>query len=179
MAHSSFPHVLCALILIARVGDVVSTWLITPTMRLEANPVMKKLGWRFAIVSLLACLLPYYSTSLAVMALVMFCLVCFWNFSQVWVRATAGEVESEARLLALARKSTLSKALIPLYVAQGFLALVGLLLVWLGEGFDHWAPWIGLGVLVQAGGFAIFGTTFLARLFRQARISTDEGWPRA
>src|SRR5262252_6048331 len=178
MASSSFPHVLCALILVARIGDVVSTRLITPTMSLEANPIMKKLGWRFAIVSLLACLLPYYSTSLAVMALVMYCLVCFSNFTQVWARTTEGEAESEARLLALARKSKLSKALVPLYVAQGFLALVGLLLLALSDGFDHWAAWIGLGVLVQAGGFAIFGTTFFTRLFRRARISTDEGWPR-
>ena len=65
-----FEHVLCALILLGRVGDVGTTYLATPTLRLEANPIMRKLGWRFAVLTLLLCLIPYYSTALGVMVVV-------------------------------------------------------------------------------------------------------------
>jgi hypothetical protein len=41
---TNFDHVLAALLLISRLGHIGTTYLITPTLRLEANPVVRKIG---------------------------------------------------------------------------------------------------------------------------------------
>lgn len=52
-SHTHLERLLCALILISRLGDIGSTYLITPKLKLEANPILRKLGWWFAIASVL------------------------------------------------------------------------------------------------------------------------------
>ena len=37
-------HVLCALLLLARVADLGTTYLATPSLALEANPIVRKLS---------------------------------------------------------------------------------------------------------------------------------------
>jgi len=41
--------VLLLLLLVARGMDFLSTWIATPNMVLEGNPVAKKLGWKWGI----------------------------------------------------------------------------------------------------------------------------------
>lgn len=93
MSDANFEHVLCFLILITRLGDIISTRLITPKLMLEANPVVKRLGWRFAVLTVLVCLIPYYNTGLGVTAFVTYCIVCWHNFGKVWLIRTMGEAE--------------------------------------------------------------------------------------
>src|SRR5690242_5109760 len=120
-------HILGFLILVGRAGDLLSTWLATPKLKLEANPIVRRLGWRFAVLTLLFCLIPYYNAALGVAAVVFNFVVCFSNFGKVWLMRTMGESEYDALLCSLARRSTRSGALVPFLTAQGFLALVGLL----------------------------------------------------
>ena len=40
---------LLLLLLVARGMDFLSTWIATPNMVLEGNPVAKKLGWKWGI----------------------------------------------------------------------------------------------------------------------------------
>jgi hypothetical protein len=79
-----------------------------------------------------------------------------------------GEVEHEALIRALARKSSRSSALTPLLVAKCFPALIGGLLLVLSEGSMHWAFWAALGILLAAVIFTLYGTLFIVRLFRRA-----------
>src|SRR6185503_13959975 len=139
--NANFAHILCVLILITRIGDVLSTWLISPKLRLEANPIVRKLGWPFALLSLLACLVPYYDTGIGVTVFVMFALVCTANFSRMWRARAMGEFEVEASMRSLARKSTIASAMIPHLVGQAFLASVGGLLLWLSGSNPSWAYW--------------------------------------
>ena len=45
-----------ALLLFARGMDFLSTWIATPNLVLEANPIAKKLGWKWGMaVNLLLC----------------------------------------------------------------------------------------------------------------------------
>jgi len=64
--------VLCALILISRIGDIGTTYLVTPNMLLEANPMMRRLGWKFALMTLLAAAMPFFSLQAGVVILVPF-----------------------------------------------------------------------------------------------------------
>src|SRR5262245_3772249 len=104
---SYLAHVLSVLILVGRIGDILSTRLATPRLKLEANPIVRKLGWRYAALTLLFCLVPYYNTALGVMLLVFNFVVCFSNFGKVWLPRTMGEDAYDDLLCDLARKSTL------------------------------------------------------------------------
>jgi hypothetical protein len=44
-----FVHILARLVFLSRVGDIGSTWLVTPKLLLEANPFVRRLGYRFAL----------------------------------------------------------------------------------------------------------------------------------
>lgn len=162
-------HLLCVLILIARIGDVVSTRLVTPTLRLEANPIARRLGWRFAILTLLACLIPYYNTALGFTALITFLFVCFWNWSRMWLARTMGEEAFETLILEMARRSSLSRALLPSAIGFISLASIGILLLVSSGGTEHWAFWGSLGLLVGCASVFIFQALFFIRLFARTR----------
>jgi hypothetical protein len=162
-------HVLCGLILLTRIGDVVSTRLASPTMRLEANPVMRRFGWKLALLSVLACFIPYYSTILGVLAFVMFAFVCYSNFSHTWLLRALGEERYEALLLEAAAKTTLAQALVPMYAGLGFLALVGVFGMALTRGSEDWSFWASAGWVFTAAGTGFHLTTYQVRLHRRAR----------
>src|SRR5687767_4126428 len=101
----NIEHVLCGLILLGRVGDIVSTRLITPKLKLEANLLAKKLGWPFGILTLLVCLLPYYSLPAGIVVLVPSLMVSSSNIAKIWVVRAYGEDEFMQRQLQLAARS--------------------------------------------------------------------------
>lgn len=103
--YNNIEHILCFLILVSRLGDIISTYLVTPTLKLEANPIVKKLGWRFAYLTVLICIVPYFHTGAAVMVLVPSLLITSSNISKYWVVKTIGEEEYLKRQLALVSKS--------------------------------------------------------------------------
>src|SRR5689334_3080900 len=105
-----FPAALCVLILVGRIGDIGSTYLITPKLELEGNLIAHKLGWKFAILTLLICLIPFYSLPFGVMALSASLFVSASNISKIWIVRTYGETEYWELLMNLARKSRLSHA---------------------------------------------------------------------
>jgi hypothetical protein len=39
-----FTHLLAFFVLLSRIGDVVSTRLVSPTLRLEANQIVRRVG---------------------------------------------------------------------------------------------------------------------------------------
>ena len=168
-----FEHVLCALILLGRVGDIVTTYLATPKLRLEANPIMRKLGWRFAMLTLLLCLIPYYSTALGVMVVVPSLMVSSSNAARLWTMRALGEEKYLEFLYLAARSGKLSHAIAGLLVSQMFLAIVGLLLLALSpDPAADWGFWIALGILTYVFAMTLHGCLFLRRIFRAARQMT-------
>jgi hypothetical protein len=77
------PHIIAFLLLLARLGDVGSTYLISPTLKLGANPIVRRLRWPFAGFTVLAAAIPYYSLPAGVAVLVVSLLVCASNCSRV------------------------------------------------------------------------------------------------
>ncbi len=50
---SRFTAGLIAAMFVARGLDFLSTWLVTPTLALEANPLMRRVRWRWMTVTIL------------------------------------------------------------------------------------------------------------------------------
>jgi hypothetical protein len=163
-------HVLAGLLLIARLGDIGSTFLVSPSLKLEANPIVRKLGWRFAVLTLLVCLVPYWSVEMGVAVLVPSLLVSASNIGKVWVVRAYGEAEYAALLVELARRSKLRHALGGLYASCAFVLLAGVVLLMLAGGEEGGlAHWFGIGVVLYAFVVALHGSFAYRRIFRTAR----------
>jgi hypothetical protein len=169
-AHLKLEDLLCGLILLARIGDIGSTYLVTPTLKLEANPIIKRLGWWFAVATLLVCLVPYYSTALGIIVLIPSLMVSVSNIGKIWIARALGEGEYYELLLRTAKRSRLSHALLPTIAAAMFLALIGLTLILLCPDLDKdWGYWFGLGFLAHAFVIGFYGSLFYVRLFIKAQ----------
>jgi hypothetical protein len=171
-AYAHLNHVLCVLILVSRIGDIGTTYLVTPTLALEANPIMRRLGWRFALLTLAICFVPYLSLGAGVMILVPSLMVSASNASRIWVARTMGEREYKAFLERVAAASKLRHALAGLLVSAAFVILVGSVLVLLyPDSAEDYAFWFGAGIIAYGLVIAIHGSLSLIRLFKQVRTT--------
>ena len=162
-----FEHVLASLLLVSRLGDVLSTYLMTPKLKLEANPVVRRLRWPFAAATLLFCVVPYISTFAAVMALVPFLFVSASNLSRVWMARALGEEAYLELLMTAARRTKLWHAVGCVLGASAFVGLAGLVLS-VDDGHDWGLPF-SLGLILYSAIQALYGTLFCVRIFRAAR----------
>lgn len=179
LTHIRFEHLLCGLILLGRLGDIISTYLVSPKLQLEANPLVRKLGWRFASATVLLCLIPYWSTAGGVVVLIPSLMVSAANISKIWFARAYGESEYYELLLRLARESRLASALVPILVAASFIAVIGLVLLLLSpDPSRNWGYWFALGFLAYALAIGFHGSMFAIRLFRKAQRMDEAETPR-
>jgi hypothetical protein len=86
-------YVLCFLLLfIARGMDFLSTWIATPNLVLEGNPLAKRLGWRWGIpLNIIVCITlarwPVCAIAISTTSL----LVAARNFQYAWLMRSLGE----------------------------------------------------------------------------------------
>ena len=171
-AYDHLDHVLAVLILVSRLGDIGTTYLITPTMQLEANPIVRRLGWAFAIATLFVCLVPYFSPPLGVAILMPSLLVSAANAGRVWMARTLGEAEYKALLIRLARQSRLSHAIAGVGASGVFVVLTGLVvLLFYPNPSEDWAFWIGAGIVGYGVILGLYGSLAFVRLFREAAMT--------
>ena len=162
--------ILCVLLLISRLGDVLSTYMVTPSLALEANPIVKKLGWPFAWLTVLVCFAPYVNVPGSIALLVAFLLVCASNTSKVWMVRAMGETEYRRLMLRLASTSRLSHALAAAWISCGFLMLLGAVIcLFYPDPAEDPGFWLGGGVVLYALVLGGYGTRSLVRLFAEAR----------
>lgn len=78
--------------LIGRCADLFSTWIATPNLTLEGNPLARRLGWRWGIpVNFIAALLTGCQPTLAIAVGTTSALVAARNLQSAWVMRTMGE----------------------------------------------------------------------------------------
>lgn len=162
------PHYLLLLVLLifARGMDFLSTWVATPTLALEANPIARWLGWEAGLgVNALLCaglaLWPLPAIAVATTSL----LVASRNFQSAWVMRSLGEIEYHAWLRGTFARGPaglywiclLAQVLLIAVVGAGLLAFSELRLV----------PFaIGTGILIFALVIFIFNALAARRLRR-------------
>ena len=170
-AVDGFAHTLAVLLLISRLSDVISTRLITPRLRLEANPIVRRLGWPFAAATLLIALIPYINAPLGVTLLAGSLLVSASNLSRGWIAHALGEDEYYAVVLRAARAGRRGAALGFVLCSAAFLALAGAVLMWLSANPSAWGYWFGMGIIAYGLVLALHGSGFVVRVFRAARAT--------
>src|SRR3954466_15525781 len=85
----------CLMILLlafARGMDFLSTWIATPNLVLEGNPIAKKLGWRLGIpINFILVLFVAAWPLLAIVIITSSVLVAARNFQTAWLMRSLGE----------------------------------------------------------------------------------------
>lgn len=82
-----------AVLSFSRAADLFSTWVATPSLLLEANPIARWLGWRGAIpVNGLLCLGFAFFPLPAIILSTTSTLVAARNFQQAWLMRSYGEM---------------------------------------------------------------------------------------
>ena len=157
-----------ALLLFARGMDFLSTWLATPNLVLEGNPLAKKLGWKLGgLVNVVLCFVFALWPLTAIIIITAGLLVAAHNFQSAWLMRSMGE-EAYGRW----HLEQISRARLPLFIVclLGETALTGLvgaaLLCFSGQEPVPFA--IGWGILAYA--FIVLFYTALSLWRRRHRM---------
>jgi hypothetical protein len=169
--YENLDHAMALLLLLGRLADVVSTRLASPKLLLEANPIARRLGWPFAWVTLLVCLIAYIDPW-GPAAAVPLILASFWvaasNLARGWAMRALGEEAFFAYGLDLAAKARPGYVVASLLAAGVLQATPGVLLLVFYPKDTDWAYYFAMGILIYAGVVSSHSITAFRRMRRLA-----------
>lgn len=162
----------CLLLLVlffSRGVDFLSTWVATPNLVLEGNPIAKKLGWKWGVViNLGLCLALALWPLSAIVVATASVLVAARNFQSAWLMHSLGEEHYRRWHLERVRETRVTLYLFCLAGNTLLTAGVGAALIY----FSHlWlVPFgIGMGMVAYAVAVAFYTLLAIGRIHRAAR----------
>ena len=164
-----FAHFLCGMIFLARCGDVLTTWLATPTLRNEANPIAKKLGWLYAVATIFTCFFAYYDMALGFTVLGASLCVCASNASKIWMMRTMGEEAFRQHAIALIKKSGLASALFFSCLPALFYFSLGFIIMFVDRSPPTWGYHLGMGIICFGFVIIVYMPLQIRKLYYQGR----------
>lgn len=155
--------IIFGILFFSRAMDFLSTWVATPTLALEGNPIAKKLGWKFgAIVNLAMC---FFFAKVVLTALIISTtsiLIAARNFQQAWLMRTMGEDNYRDWYLDRMSEMSVPWFMFCLFAQTGLIVLVGGVLTYFsGQLIIPFA--IGLGIVAYGLAILFFTTLSLWR----------------
>jgi hypothetical protein len=155
-------------LLFSRGMDFLSTWVATPHLVLEGNPIAKKLGWRWgAVVNLAICVSFALYPVAAVIVATTSVLVAARNFQSAWVMRTMGEFAYRDWYVARYQETRPTVYLFCLFGQTSLVALVGLALVFAAESWFTQA--VGMGIIGYAMAVTFYTLLSVWRMRRNSR----------
>jgi small-conductance mechanosensitive channel len=161
------------LLLVARGMDFLSTWVATPNLVLEGNPIAKKLGWKWGIpINLVLCFLFAFWPLPAVVISTTSILVAARNFQSAWLMRSLGEYNYREWHIERIQETSVTLYLFCLFAQTVLTASVGIAIMY----FTDWDRQptllaIGLGIIGYAFAVAFFTLLGIWRL-RRAMIAS-------
>ena len=163
-----------AILVFARSADFLSTWIATPHLVLEGNPIAKWLGWKWgALVNVTICVgLAFWPLSAIIVATASV-LVAARNFQSAWLMRTMGEHDYRDWYVQRMAESRLGLYLVCLAGNTLLTAGVGAALIVFSDGWVIPLA-IGMGIIAYAVAVILFTLLAVWRSRRAARqIYTD------
>lgn len=162
-----------AILVFSRGMDFLSTWVATPHLMLEGNPIAKWLGWRWGGVvnAILVCSLAAWPLS-AIVVSTASVLVAARNFQSAWLMRSMGE---EAYREWYLRRATETPIMLYLLCLAGNTLLtlaVGAAVVWFSATRNYVLlvpTGIGMGIIAYALAVIVFTLLSLWRSRRHRR----------
>ncbi|HWQ93443.1 MAG TPA: hypothetical protein VN673_17365 [Clostridia bacterium] len=162
--------ILLAVLFVSRGMDFLSTWVATPRLVLEGNPIAKKLGWKWGIpINVLLCggfaMWPLPAIVISTTSL----LVAARNFQSAWLMRSMGEHAYRDWYVDRVQQTPITLYLSCLAGNTLLFAGIGIALIVsaVGERTLHIIPFgIGLGLIAYAGAVVLFTMLSVWRLRR-------------
>jgi hypothetical protein len=160
---------LLAVLLFGRSMDFLSTWVGSPKLVLEGNPIAKRLRWKWAILlNLLICFVIARWPLPAIIVATMSVLLAARNFELGWLMRTLGEEGFRSWFVARRAETPVGLYLFCVYAQGGLLLLVGIVLM-LTTGSEQTIPFgIGMGIVTFAVAVLVYTMLALWRNRRRA-----------
>jgi uncharacterized membrane protein YbaN (DUF454 family) len=160
---------LLALLIFARGMDFLSTWVATPNLVLEGNPLAKKLGWKWGVPlnAALVIILAFWPLSAIVVATASV-LVAARNFQSAWLMRSLGEEIYREWHVQRIQETRVTLYLFCLAGNTLLTAGVGAALIWFSD--LRLVPFaIGMGMIAYALAVAFYSLLAVWRLHRAAK----------
>ena len=167
----SRTYVLLLLLLLASRGmDFLSTWVATPNLVLEGNPIAKRLGWRWGIpINLGLCLGLAYWPLPAIVISTTSVLVAARNFQSAWLMRSLGEHLYREWHVERVQETSVTLYLFCLFGQTVLTGAVGAAVLYFSYGDrEPVLQAIGLGIIAYALAVAVFTLFGIWRLRRTA-----------
>jgi hypothetical protein len=160
--------VLFLVLFVARGMDFLSTWVATPNMVLEGNPIAKKLGWKWGILLNVAFCLGFACWPLpAIVISTTSVLVAARNFQSAWLMRSLGEQIYRDWHIERVQETSVTLYLFCLFAQTALTGGVGAAVFY----FSQWqlVPMaIGLGIVAYALAVAFYTVLGIWRMRRSA-----------
>lgn len=164
--------ILLAVLVVARGADFLSTWVATPNLVLEGNPIAKRLGWRWGLaVNALVCLVLARWPLAAIVVATASVLVAARNFQSAWLMRSLGEHNYRDWHVERVQETRISVYLFCLAANTLLTAAVGLAVMYFSEGRLVLLA-IGMGIVAYAVAVAFYTLLGIYRLRRSGRLSS-------
>ena len=164
---SHLVHVIALATLISRLGDIGTTFLVTPTLKVEANPIVRRFGWRYALATAAIAVIPYYSLHGGVIVLTVSFLIAASNASEAMLARFMGEEKYAALNRHAMRNMSVVAGLSLLCLPAFFYLLLGSTLTLLFPiSIESWGFDIATGTILCAVALLIF---YPIRFFSERR----------
>jgi hypothetical protein len=169
--YQHFSHFVALVVLVSRAGDLLTTFLASPTLKLEANVFIRRFGWKGAFATLLVALVPYYNIWDGLMIATASLLVSAANGSRIMMARALGEEEYLRVSRSAISLTGVSQGLLYLLMPSAFMILLaGLMYLVIPESPAGWSSAITSGVFAYALAIAIWNTV---RFFKIKNSKTD------
>ena len=165
---------LLALLVFSRGADFLSTWIATPNLVLEGNPLAKKLGWKWGLVvnaALVAWLamLPLAAIVVSTASV----LVAARNFQSAWLMRSLGEYSYREWYVARVQETRLSVYLFCLFGQTLLIAGVGAAVIYFSR-YLLVPLAIGMGIVAYATAVAFYTLLAVWRMRRAAIYTSSD-----
>lgn len=162
--------VLLLVLFFSRGMDFLSTWIATPNMVLEGNPVAKKLGWRWGIpFNIILCFAFAFWPLPAIVICTTSVLVAARNFQSAWLMHSMGEYRYREWHIERIEETSAALYVSCLFGNTLLTALVGVAIVIFCDYERHpVVAAIGLGIIAYAAAVAFYSGLGIWRLRRSA-----------
>ncbi|HZQ47545.1 MAG TPA: hypothetical protein VFC07_11065 [Verrucomicrobiae bacterium] len=156
------------LLVFARGMDILSTWVASPNLILEGNPLAKKLGWKWGIPANAVMCGGFAVWPLpAIVISTTSVLVAAHNFQQAWLMRSLGEEPYRVWHVARIQETRVSLYLLCLLGQTALTAGVGAALICFSPTSSYMVPAaIGLGIIAYAVAVAFYTLLSVWRMRR-------------
>ncbi len=160
--------VLFLLLLVSRGMDFLSTWVATPNMVLEGNPIAKKLGWKWGIPLNVALCLGFACWPLpAIVISTTSVLVAARNFQSAWLMRSLGEQIYRDWHIERVQETSVTLYLFCLFAQTALTGGVGVAVIYFTD-LQLVPMAIGLGIVAYALAVAFYTVLGIWRMRRSA-----------